>query len=245
MARGQPIDINCDMGESYGSFTIGQDAAILPYVQSCSIACGFHGGDPLHIQTTIDLALHHGVRIGAHPGFPDLQGFGRRPMNLARPELVAMIRYQIAALSGMVAMAGGTMAFVKPHGALYNQAAHDRPTAEALFEAVAALDSRLPIMLMAGAPIELWAVTSGIPFLREAFLDRRYAEAGRLLDRSEPGAVIDDLQDAAEQFCDMIDFGRVRTRQGYIDLEADSFCVHGDHASCLDVLRAVHRALGS
>ena len=139
----QSIDINCDMGESYGHFKVGNDDALFPYISSCNIACGFHGGDPFHIAQTIKKAIAHGVRIGAHPAYPDLAGFGRRKMQIPTIELTAIIKYQVAALKGMTESMGGRLAYVKPHGALYNTAANNVAESTTIIEAVQAIDDSL------------------------------------------------------------------------------------------------------
>lgn len=241
MAR---IDINCDMGESYGNFKIGNDSAIFPYITSCNIACGFHGGDPLHIEKTIQGALAYGVQIGAHPSYPDLAGFGRRHMQIPEDELRALVKYQIAALKGMVESLGGQLRYVKPHGALYNTAAHQAKEAMAIIKAIQEVDESLYLMGLAGSPIEQLAAERKIPFVAEAFADRKYMADGRLRSRSKIGAVIDSPEEAAKQVVDIVLRRQVETYEGdYWALEAQSICIHGDNPAAVSVLQAIDRQL--
>ena len=183
------IDINCDMGESTGNHIVGQDEKLMPFISSCNIACGFHGGDPYHMAKTIQLALSHNVRIGAHPSYPDLEGFGRRKMDIPKPELKAILEYQIAALKGMVESKGGKLSYVKPHGALYNFASINRVEAETVIDSVNSIDNHLAMMGPKGSEIEIAANKKGIGFIAEAFGDRRYEPDGTLMSRNNPEAV--------------------------------------------------------
>lgn len=238
------IDINCDMGESYGNFKIGNDSAIFPYITSCNIACGFHGGDPLHIEKTIQGALAYGVQIGAHPSYPDLAGFGRRKMQIPGDELRALVKYQIAALKGMVESLGGKLQYVKPHGALYNTAAQQTTEALAIIKAIQEVDDSLYLMGLAGSPIAQLAAEKQIPFVAEAFADRKYMADGRLRSRSEIGAVIDSPTEAAQQVADIVLHKRVETYEGdHWSLEAQSICIHGDNPSAVAVLQAIDHRL--
>lgn len=239
----QRIDINCDVGESDST---GNDAALFPYITSCSIACGVHAADPLQIQRTIRLAMQFGLRIGAHPSYPDRPGFGRRPMQIADSELRATLDYQVAALLGMTRVSGGHMAYVKPHGALYNTAADDASVAQVIAACIAAFDKHIALMGLAGSAMADAAQQEGIRFIPEAFADRRYDDRGRLVPRSDARAMIAHPIEAAEQVRAIAEHGMVRSISGkMIPVKAESICVHGDHPGALDILRAIHNASGS
>lgn len=235
------IDINCDMGESYGQFIVGNDELIFPYITSCNIACGFHGGDPLHIEKTIKSALKHNVQIGAHPSYPDLAGFGRRAMTLPVNELQAIIKYQVAALKGMVESEGGRLSYVKAHGALYNKAANDEQEAMAVIAAIKKIDPELALMGLSGSKIEQLAIDHKLHFIAEAFADRVYTDEGILMNRNLEGAVIDQPKKAAEQVYSIASKNVVITSSGSsIRLTAKSFCIHGDNPLAVEILKAVH-----
>ncbi|MEP2770958.1 MAG: 5-oxoprolinase subunit PxpA [Fulvivirga sp.] len=239
---GIKIDINCDMGESYGRFKIGNDAEIFPFISSCNIACGFHGGDPLHIEDTIKQALKYKVAIGAHPSYPDLAGFGRRQMHLGNDELKALIKYQVSALKGMTESLGGKLTYVKPHGALYNSAAENIEEAQAICESIKELDSSLMLMGLTGSPIETVAKDHDISFIKEAFADRRYTPNGRLMSRSLEGSVIDNPEDAAKQVLDICINNKVCSSNGsWVPLKADSVCIHGDNSNAVEILKAIRK----
>lgn len=231
------IDINCDLGESYGNFKIGNDDAIFPHITSCNIACGFHGGDPLHIETTIKKALAHGLRIGAHPSYPDLAGFGRRHMQLSPEELYALVKYQVAALKGMTESLGGQLAYVKPHGALYNKAASSISVTKTIINAIQSIDDQLLLMGLAGSITEQIASMQNIPFIAEAFADRQYTEEGKLQSRKEVGAVIQDPFKSAEQVVSIVKDNQVISNKGnFIPVKAQSICIHGDNPSAVGIL---------
>lgn len=236
------MDINCDMGESYGRFTVGQDETLFPYITSCSIACGFHGGDPLTIQKTIQAALKHKVRIGAHPSYPDLVGFGRRNMSLSSTELKASVLYQIAALKGMVESLGGTLSYVKPHGALYNTIAQNQAEAFAVIDAIQLLDPQLALMGLANSPLEEWATEKGIQFIPEAFADRSYNRDGYLMDRREANALITTPSKALQQVTYIIKENKVVTSKGFFSIRAKSICIHGDNPMALDILKLLKKS---
>lgn len=238
------IDINCDMGESYGHFKVGNDEQIFPYITSCNIACGFHGGDPLHIERTINNAVKHGVQIGAHPSYPDLAGFGRRKMQLSREELKAIIKYQVAALKGMAESLGGKLAYVKPHGALYNTAADDESEAITIIQAIREIDPQLALMGLAGSTTERVAMKEGIIFIAEAFADRKYESDGRLMSRSKAGSVISNPQEAADQVLSIVMKQRVISADGTsVPIRAQSICIHGDNPAAVDILQTLDLAL--
>ena len=232
------------MGESFGNYRLGNDLRIFPYISSCNIACGFHAGDALHMEKTIDLALSHQVQIGAHPGYPDLQGFGRRKMHIPPNELRALVKYQISALKGMVESRGGRLSYVKPHGALYNSLADNPEEGKAVIEALREIDPKLILMGLAGSGISEQAKAEGIPFVAEAFADRRYEANGRLRSRAREGAVIQDPQFAAEQVVSIVKDQRVMAFNGQeIPVSAQSICIHGDNPQAVEMLKAIEEAL--
>lgn len=236
------MNINCDMGESYGRFKIGQDEALFPYINSCSIACGFHGGDPLTIQKTIQAALKYKLNIGAHPSYPDLVGFGRRKMSLSKAELTASILYQVGALKSMVESLGGSLNYVKPHGALYNSMAQNQEEACAVIEAIQLLDVNLALMGLANSPLKKWAREKGIRFIAEAFADRSYHVDGQLMARSAPNALLTNPVEVLEQVSQIIKKKRVGTKNGFFSIEAQSICIHGDNPAALDILKCLQKA---
>lgn len=237
------IDINCDLGESYGNFVIGNDEVIFPYITSCNIACGFHGGDPLSIEKTIQLALQHQVQIGAHPAFPDLMGFGRQVMHIPFATLKALLKYQISAVKGMVEIAGGTLRHVKPHGALYQVAAIQDEEAICIAETIATIGKNIGLLGMADSAMEVAAAHVGIPFIREAFADRGYGADGKLLARRESGAVLESHVEVVEQVLQLVLHQQVITSEKKtIPLAAQSLCIHGDHPTALASLQAIEKA---
>ena len=232
------------MGESYGNFKIGNDDAIFPHITSCNIACGFHGGDPLHIERTIKKAIAHKVRIGAHPSYPDLAGFGRRPMELSHEELYALVRYQVAALKGMTESLGGKLSYVKPHGALYNTAASSISVTKTIIAAVQSIDENLFIMGLAGSITEQIARVTKIAFIAEAFADRQYRDDGKLQTRKQEGAVIIDPFKSAEQVISIIKDQQVVSNTGkYVPVQAQSICIHGDNPSAVGILIQIDKLL--
>lgn len=224
------IDINCDLGESYGRYRIGNDALVFPLITSANIACGFHGGDPIHIENTIKMAIQHQVQIGAHPGYPDLMGFGRRPMQIPATELKAMIRYQIAAVKGLTESLGGQLRYVKPHGALYNTMAKDRSEAETVVEAILSIDEQLAIMGLAGSHVGEIVARKGGRFIAEAFADRRYEANGKLRSRNKQYSVLKNSAEVARQVLAIARDQQVEAHDGTkLALQADSICIHGDN----------------
>ncbi len=235
--------INCDMGESYGRFRIGNDAAVLPYVHLVNLACGYHGGDPLTIERTIDAALRLDKKIGAHPSYPDLSGFGRRPMQLPADELYALIKYQAAALAGLLAARGERLHHLKPHGALYHAAAADPDVAAAAARATA--DLGIPALL--GPPdscLERAAAGAGLIFLPEAFIDRAYQADGRsLVPRSEEGAQLHGAAAVRRRIRELA-AGQVTDRHGNThELRAGTCCIHGDHAGAEETARVAWKEI--
>jgi UPF0271 protein len=236
------IDINCDMGESYGRFKIGDDENIFPFITSCNIACGFHGGDPVTIEKTIEFAIQNNVNIGAHPSYPDLSGFGRRKMDLKKDELKSLIKYQVSALKGLAESRGATLSYVKPHGALYNSMAGNELETKTVIEAIQEIDSSLYLMGLAGSLVEEIANQKKIYFVAEAFADRRYEKDGTLMSRQKEGSVIDDPKEAAEQVLSIVMHQKVKSLDGItIPLKAQSICIHGDNPAAVVILSTLNK----
>ena len=244
----QTIDLNADTGEGFGRYRIDDDAQreLLGVVTSASIACGFHAGDPLVMRDTVAMAATLGVTIGAHPGYPDLVGFGRRDMTATVDEIETMVLYQIGALQAICAAAGCRVRYVKPHGALYNRAARDAAAADAIARAVRSADSSLALLGLAGSALVDAAARAGIRAVGEAFLDRAYRADGTLLPRGEDGAVLTDVDAVADRALQMVQTGSVLTVGGdTIAIHAESLCVHGDGASAVMMVLAVRQRLES
>lgn len=228
------IDINCDMGESFGAYTLGNDAAIMPFITSANIACGFHAGDPGIMRQTIALCLQHKVAIGAHPGFPDLQGFGRRNMTMSPSEVYDLVLYQVGALYAFVKAAGGTLHHVKAHGALYNMAAKDKALATAIAQAVKDFDDRLYIYGLAGSMMIEAAQELQLRSCSEIFADRTYLPDGTLTPRTSANAMIHDAAQAVQQVMHFIQQKQVA---------AETVCVHGDGVQAIPFAQALHTYL--
>nr|WP_314876035.1 5-oxoprolinase subunit PxpA [uncultured Pseudomonas sp.] len=239
--------LNCDMGESYGSWRMGLDAEVMPYIDCANIACGYHAGDPSIMRRTVALALQHGVTIGAHPAYPDLVGFGRRSMACSNEEIRDLLHYQIGALDGICKVQGGRVAYVKPHGALYNDMMADPVKLRAVLEAVAAYDSSLPLMLMATADdraAQQMGDELGVTLWFEAFADRAYTASGHLLSRRLPGAVHHEPALIIEQALHLARGEALRADDGSaLRLTASTLCVHGDNDSSLAAVRQIRQAL--
>jgi len=243
---GARIDLNADVGEGLGPWPMGDDAALIPLVTSVNVACGFHGGDPLTIRRTVRLALDAGCAVGAHPGYPDLVGFGRREMELAADELEAAVLYQVAALAGIVRAEGGRLAHVKPHGALYNRAAADPAVAGAVARAVAAADPGLRFVGPPGSALLEAGAAAGLACLAEGFADRAYEADGRLRSRRLSGALLDDPVRAGAQAVSIARDGRVTAIDGTVlPLAAATLCVHGDTPGAAAIAAAVRRELAA
>ena len=238
------IDLNCDLGESYGAYTIGQDKEILTLISSANIACGYHAGDPIVMAKTIEMCLENKVAIGAHPGYPDLQGFGRRDMSMSHRELYCMTMYQIAALKGMTEAAGGFLHHVKPHGALYNLAARDHLVAQALAEAVYHVAPTAILYGLANSELVNAGDRIGLQTAHEVFADRTYQSNGQLTPRSEPNSIIKEASIAVQQVLQMIESGTVNSLDGTpISIKADTVCLHGDHPSAVAFARELKEHL--
>jgi len=236
--------INCDMGESFGNYQIGNDEALMPYINAANIACGGHAGDPLHIESTIELALQHKVSIGAHPGYPDRAGFGRRIIPMSAEELGATVRYQVSALLGLVKAKGGKVDYVKPHGALYNQMANDAHTAQIVIGAIRQIEPQLKIMGLAGSHMKELVEATGSTFIAEAFADRAYEANGKLRSRNLEGALISDPQQSLHQVQSILKAQKLNAYDGApVELSAGSFCIHGDNPAALDIAKTLHKAL--
>ncbi|GAB2464729.1 UPF0271 protein YcsF [Hymenobacter qilianensis] len=238
------VDLNCDMGESFGAYQLGNDAAILPYITSANIACGFHAGDPAVMRKTVRLALQHQVVIGAHPGLPDIMGFGRREIAVSSEEAFDMVVYQIGALGGFLAAEGGTLHHVKPHGALYNMAAVSAPLAEAIAEAVYRVNPELVLYGLAGSELTKSGTKLGLQVAHEVFADRTYQLDGTLTSRRLPNALLTTSEEAARQVVRMVKEGQVCAQQGTdVAIRADTICIHGDGAHALEFARHINQTL--
>ena len=245
MAGPPQIDLNADVGEGFGAWTMGQDADLLALVTSVNVACGFHAGDPLVMDRTVAAAARAGVALGAHPGYPDLRGFGRRPMSASPEEVETDVLYQVGALLGFARAHGARLVHVKPHGALYNQAALDEELARAVARGTARAGRDLILVGLAGsAAMRRAAEAEGLRFAAEAFADRAYDDDGTLRSRRLPGAVITDAEAAARQAVSIARDGRVRSAEGAdVRVEADTLCLHGDTPGAVANARAVGQAL--
>ncbi|MFC5582220.1 LamB/YcsF family protein [Rhodanobacter terrae] len=238
------IDLNGDLGESFGTWRMGDDDALLAQLSSANIACGFHAGDPEIMRHTVAQAMAHGVAIGAHVSLPDLQGFGRREMSVTPDEAHALTLYQIGALHAFTRAAGTRLTHVKPHGALYNMAARDAALADAIARAVHDFDPRLRLFGLAGSALIEAGKTLGLAVAAEAFVDRRYRADGSLQPRREADAVIEDMDQALAQALGIARDGVVHTADGQrVPLRADTLCLHGDGAHALQLARKLHKAL--
>lgn len=239
------VDLNADMGEGFGRYRL-DDEALLATVTSASIACGFHAGDPVVMRDTAARAVANGVAIGAHPGYPDLVGFGRRELAATPAEIEAFVVYQIGALQAVCAAVGTRLRYVKAHGALYNRAARDVATAEAIARAVRAVDSSLVLLGLAGSAMIDAAERAGIRSVSEAFVDRGYRNDGTLVPRTESGAVLTNVKDITDRALSMVETGKVCVMDGnLIDVRVESLCTHGDGPEAVAIVRAVRARLES
>ena len=238
------VDLNSDLGESFGRYTIGSDDRIIPLITSANIACGFHASDPVVMMKTVNMVKKAGTGAGAHPGYPDLMGFGRRNMNVSHEEAKAYTLYQISALGGMCKAAGVKLSHVKPHGAMYNMAGKDYELSKAICEAIKEYDPSLIVMGLAGSQMVKAARDMGLKTAEEVFADRAYEEDGSLVARSKPGAMIEDEDEAIARVVRMVKEGKVQAITGKdIDIKADSVCVHGDGEKALLFVEKIRKAL--
>ena len=232
------IDLNCDLGESFGNYKLGLDDEVIKYISSANIACGFHASDPLVMQKTVALARDNGVAVGAHPGFPDLVGFGRRTMNVSPAEAKAFVQYQIGALSAFCKAAGCRLAHVKPHGALYNMAGKDEILAAAICEAVYEIDPELILLCLSGSKMMSAAKKIGLRAASEVFADRAYEDDGSLVARGKPGAVSPCIGNVKNGTVESIN-GKI------IELKPDSICLHGDGVKAVEFARRIKAELNA
>ena len=238
------MDLNSDLGEGYGRWALGDDAALLEVVTSANVACGFHAGDPATIDRTVRTAVERGVAVGAQVSYPDLVGFGRREIDVPPDELTADVLYQLGALEAFAKAAGSRVRYVKPHGALYNRIARDPVQAAAVVEAIRRYDPALPLLTLPGSVAMEAAGDAGIPSVGEGFADRAYTAEGRLVSRREPGAVLHDPEQVAARAVVMATEHRVEAAGGeQVAVEVRSLCVHGDTPGAVDLARAVRTAL--
>ncbi|EMR06841.1 hypothetical protein C772_00977 [Bhargavaea cecembensis DSE10] len=238
------VDLNCDMGESFGAYTMGNDEQILDLITSANVACGFHAGDPSVMKKTVRMAMEKGVGIGAHPGTPDLAGFGRRAMAISAEEAYDLTMYQIGALDAFIRSEGGVMQHVKPHGALYNMAAKDALLSDAVAEAVYAVNPELILFGLSGSELIRAGEKIGLRTASEVFSDRTYQPNGSLTNRREPNALITDPETAGAQVVRMVKEGKVKTvDQTDFKLRADTVCIHGDGVTALEFARRLKALL--
>lgn len=238
------VDINCDLGESFGRYQLGEQEEILQYVTSANIACGFHAGDPTVMRETVELALKNNVKIGAHPGLPDLNGFGRREMNITPQEAYDMVVYQIGALNAFLQTKGATMQHVKPHGALYNMASVKRDLADAIAKAVYDVSPQLILFGLAGSELTAAGEAIGLTTVHEVFADRTYQMDGTLTSRKQPNALITDEEVAIAQVVKMVKEGTVTSvQQTEVALKAESICIHGDGAHAVQFAKRARTSL--
>ena len=238
------VDLNADLGEGFGRWTLSDDAAMLDVVSSANVACGFHAGDPAGIRRTLREAARRGVAVGAHPGYRDLAGFGRRAMDVPSEELQADVIYQVGALRALAAAEGTTVTYVKPHGALYNTAQVDDRVADDVAAAVAAVDPTLVMLGLPGSRALAAAASAGLATAAEAFADRAYTPAGTLVPRSEPGSVLHDPEVVAARMVRLVVDGVVEAVDGsLVKVAADSICVHGDSPGAVGVARRLREQL--
>ena len=240
MVRSLAVDLNCDLGEGFGRYHLGQDEAMMQWITSANIACGFHAGDPEVMARTVELAQGHGVAVGAHPGYPDLQGFGRRDMDLSRQALVAAVCYQLGALKAFTRMAGTKLVHVKPHGALYNLAARDYQTALAITEAVRSFDPQLILVGLAGSELVRAGRDVGLRAANEGFPDRAYQPDGQLMPRSQAGALITEPDQVAKNAVRLVTEGVTQNGE---TISIDTLCLHGDNDSAVKNAQFVRQAL--
>ena len=237
------LDLNCDIGEFYGMYDGQRDARIMPYISSCNIACGFHSGDPVTIKKTIQLALENDVAIGAHPSYPDLQGFGRRMMNLTDEEVEACVLYQVSALKGMAESMGGELHHVKPHGALYNYAAKHEATALGIVKAIVQVKKDMLVYAPAESVLSEVAQDAGLKVRNEGFADRRYENDLSLRSRKLEGAVLHEEEEVLGQLQHFLN-GKVKTHEGIeVPIQVETICLHSDTEGAEELALAIHKFL--
>jgi 5-oxoprolinase (ATP-hydrolysing) subunit A len=236
------IDLNCDMGESYGAWKMGADAEVMPFISSANIACGFHAGDPATIRKTVRLAVDHGVAIGAHPSLPDLPGFGRRLMKISPQDMYDLVVYQAGAMEAFARAAGARLHHVKCHGALYNMAATDEALSDAMARAVKDLGSEVFLYCLSGSKSLERAKKQNVKTLGEVFADRGYSDDGTLAPRDQPGGMIEDAAQSVRQALAMVEEGYVTSLSGKrVPVSADTLCLHGDQPGAVAFARALRK----
>ena len=238
------VDLNCDMGESYGRYNLGLDSEVAQYISSANIACGYHAGDPVTMEKTVKIMKENGVAVGAHPGFPDLLGFGRRNMAVTPDEARAYVQYQAGALMAFCVSSGIPLQHIKPHGALYNMAGKDEILAQAVCEGIFEYDSNLILLGLSGSKMIEAGKKIGLRTASEVFADRAYEADGSLVARSKPGAVITDENLAVSRVVEMVKNGRVTSITGNeIEIKADSICLHGDGVKAVEFAKRIKEEL--
>lgn len=238
------IDLNADLGEGFGAYAYGADEALLPLVTSANIACGWHGGDPSVIRRAVKLAVRHGTVIGAHPGYPDPMGFGRRDMNLSEQEVVDGLLYQLGALDGICRAEGTCIRYVKPHGAMYNAAGKNKGLAQAIAKGIWLYSRDLTVLCPAGGLLQQAAQELGLATAGEFFADRAYEDDGALVARSKPGALLHDPEAVCRRVLRAAKTGTVQTVTGNtLGVQADSVCLHGDTPEAVELATAIRKAL--
>lgn len=238
------VDLNCDMGESFGNYVCGQDSEVIPYISSANVACGFHASDPSVMSDTVKLAKAGGVAIGAHPGYPDLVGFGRRNMKVSAKDLKAMVQYQIGALNAFCAANHVKLQHVKPHGAMYNMAGKDEALAAAIAEGIYEVSPDLILLGLSGSELITAGEKTGLRCAREVFADRAYEDDGSLVTRTKPGAMITDEDEAIARVVSMVRDGHVTAITGReIEVQADSICLHGDSPKAVAFAKKIRETL--
>lgn len=238
------VDLNCDMGESFGTYKLGLDSEVAEFISSANVACGFHASDPIVMSNTVKILKENNVRIGAHPGFPDLVGFGRRNMSVSPTEAKAYVQYQIGALSAFCKANKLPLQHVKPHGALYNMAGKDYALSKAVCEGIAEIDSSLILLGLSGSQMLKAAADTGLRCAKEVFADRAYEEDGSLVARTKDDAMIVNEDEAITRVIGMVKHGKVKALTGKeIEIQADSVCVHGDGVKALEFVKKIRAAL--
>ena len=238
------VDLNCDLGESFGAYTIGMDSEVIPFISSANVACGYHASDPVVMEKTVKMAAENKVAVGAHPGYPDLMGFGRRNMNVSPAEAKAYVMYQVGALEAFCKASGISMQHVKPHGAMYNMAGKDYKLARAICEGIYEVNPKSILLGLSGSQMLIAAEEIGLPCAKEVFADRAYEEDGSLVARTKEGSMITDEDLAVSRVIRMIKEGKVEAVTGKdIAICADSVCVHGDGPKALAFVQKIRKAL--
>lgn len=238
------VDLNSDIGESFGAYTMGMDEEVIKYVTSINVACGFHAGDPLIMDRTVAMAKEYGVEVGAHPGYPDLLGFGRRKMDITPEEARSYMLYQLGALSAFAQAHGLTLQHMKLHGGFYNTACNDEKLANAVLDAIEDYDPKIILMVLSGSYIAQEGKRRGLLVSQEVFADRGYNEDKTLVNRKLPGAFVKDPEEAIPRVVKMIKEGKVEAVNGKeIEIVADSICVHGDNPKAMEFVRSIRQGL--